>query len=117
MQERLAELGARIDSFAICLHSPDQACQCRKPQPKMILDLASREGLDLSRSVMVGDRLIDVAAGRSAGCKAILVRTGNGRAEELLLSKGRLGSVLEQPDYVADDLVAAVDWVLQHSFT
>lgn len=110
LQEKLAAEGARIDSFEICLHAPAEACLCRKPMPKMILDAGAREGIDLARSVMVGDRLIDVAAGHGAGCKSVLVRTGNGREEELLMKVG--GSGISQPDFVADDLAQAAAWAL-----
>ncbi len=113
LAEKLAAVGARIDSYEICVHAPSEDCECRKPLPKLIMDAAAREGLDLARSVMVGDRLTDVAAGRGAGCKSVLVRTGNGREEELLLRLAKETPGLEQPDFVAEDLVEAVEWALR----
>ena len=111
--EKLAALGARIDSYEICIHARSEDCGCRKPLPRLILEAATREGIDLARSVMVGDRLTDVAAGKGAGCKSVLVRTGNGREEELLLKLTRETPALETPDHVADDLLAAVEWALK----
>ncbi|MDX6448849.1 MAG: D-glycero-D-manno-heptose 1,7-bisphosphate phosphatase, partial [Gaiellaceae bacterium] len=59
----LAELqraGARIDAAYYCPHAPDEGCRCRKPLPGLILDAARDLGLDLERSVMVGNSDVDV---------------------------------------------------------
>ena len=73
----LAREGARIDRFYVCPHPAGAECDCRKPKPGLF-HLAARElGIDLGRSVMVGDRLSDIQAGRAAGCRAsFLVRRG-----------------------------------------
>ncbi|MGB8954310.1 MAG: HAD-IIIA family hydrolase, partial [Tumebacillaceae bacterium] len=56
-----------------------QGCSCRKPQPGMLLDLASRHAIDLSRSVMIGDKHTDVQAGLNACCHSLMIGTpGNG---------------------------------------
>lgn len=75
--------GADIEEIAVCPHLPPgdggvvpeyaRACECRKPGPGMLLDLARRHGLDLSRSYMVGDMDRDVQAGLAAGAHGILV--------------------------------------------
>lgn len=69
--------GGHIKDIAFCPHhpeAPDPAlrgpCTHRKPGPGMILALAEKWDIDLSRSVMVGDRDTDVAAGHAAGCHA-----------------------------------------------
>ncbi|MDX6492296.1 MAG: D-glycero-D-manno-heptose 1,7-bisphosphate phosphatase [Gaiellaceae bacterium] len=75
----LAELqraGARIDAAYYCPHAPDEGCRCRKPLPGLILDAARDLGLDLERSVMVGNSDVDVAAGEAAGARAILLAHG-----------------------------------------
>lgn len=51
-----------------CPHGPDAGCQCRKPAPGLVLDAARELGLDLARSVMIGDKDSDVEAGQAAGC-------------------------------------------------
>ncbi|MCE2516902.1 MAG: HAD family hydrolase [Alphaproteobacteria bacterium] len=74
--------GGVITDIAFCPHhpkSPDpglRECDCRKPQPNMILDLARRHNIDLTRSLMVGDRESDIAAGQAAGCPAHLFEGG-----------------------------------------
>lgn len=114
---RLARAGARIDRYFYCPHHPDkglgayrQACECRKPRPGMILTAAREMGLDLTRSVMVGDRRGDVASGHAAGVRAVLVRTGVGAAEERALADGE-----ERPDAILDNLMEAVGWILRNS--
>ena len=77
----------------------------------MILAAARELGLDLTRSVMVGDRRLDVASGRAAGVRTILVRTGLGAAEEEDLVEGE-GA---QPDAILNNLMEAVGWILRNS--
>lgn len=60
--------------FAICPHSPDDKCECRKPSGKMILDLIEKYNLAPDSSYMVGDKLIDAEAGRNAGIQGVIIR-------------------------------------------
>jgi D-glycero-D-manno-heptose 1,7-bisphosphate phosphatase len=83
-----------IDDLAVCPHDDADRCACRKPKPGMLLALAERWGVDLEGSYMVGDSWRDMAAGRAAGCRTILVR-GAGPADTM-------------PDLVVRDLQAAV---------
>ncbi len=76
----LKSKGTALDGVYYCLHSPDGlvselriSCNCRKPKPGLILKAAKERDVDLSRSYFVGDGLIDVEAGKNAGCKTILV--------------------------------------------
>ncbi|HEX6998744.1 MAG TPA: HAD-IIIA family hydrolase [Gammaproteobacteria bacterium] len=80
----LAELGARLDGFYWCPHHPQGAvpgyrreCACRKPRPGLLLRAARELGLDLGASWLVGDILDDIEAGRRAGCRTVLVDSGN----------------------------------------
>ena len=77
-----------IDRYYFCPHYPDakleryrQHCGCRKPAPGMIEQACREMDLDPARSVMVGDRWLDVACGRAAGVRGVLVRTGHGADE------------------------------------
>ncbi len=81
----LERAGVRVLGWAFCPHHPDVytgpwagRCVCRKPEPGLLVRLAVRHGLDLGRSVMVGDNLIDVEAGRRAGARSAIVMTGDG---------------------------------------
>jgi len=73
MAADLKAYGATIDDIAYCPHKPKAGCACRKPKPKMILDLADKHQVDLAKSYMIGDREPDIAAGKQAGVKTILI--------------------------------------------
>ena len=84
IEELLAREGIRLDGVYHCPHHPDYTgpCECRKPAVGLYLRAARELGLDLSRSVCIGDRLKDVLPARQLGCAAaILVRTGYGEGE------------------------------------
>ena len=83
--EYFIEKGVNIEDFAVCPHHPQGAvpeytldCPCRKPKPGMLLDLAARHGLDLSRSYMVGDMPRDALAGLAAGAEGVLIPPKDG---------------------------------------
>ena len=63
-----AAAGVRFAGAYHCPHGPDDGCACRKPAPGMLLQAARELDLDLSRSIVVGDKPSDVEAGRNAGC-------------------------------------------------
>jgi len=62
-----------IDDIFACFHVNADGCACRKPKPGMLLEAARRHGVDLSRSLMVGDRATDVQAGQTAGCRCFFI--------------------------------------------
>ena len=70
---------ARIEEIVFCPHAPNEHCACRKPQPKMGLDLIKKYHIDPTVSYMIGDKKADVEFGQALGCKTILVTTANGR--------------------------------------
>ncbi len=76
----LAKARAAIDAFYYCPHHPDLSgpCFCRKPSPGMIFRAADEWNIDLAKSWMIGDKLLDIQAGFAAGCQNILVLTGYG---------------------------------------
>jgi D-glycero-D-manno-heptose 1,7-bisphosphate phosphatase len=68
------ELG--VDDIMVCPHIDEAGCDCRKPKPGLLIQAAERWGIDLTRSVMVGDRWRDVDAGRAAGCATVHINQG-----------------------------------------
>ncbi|WP_439213527.1 D-glycero-beta-D-manno-heptose 1,7-bisphosphate 7-phosphatase [Duffyella gerundensis] len=84
MDWSLADRDIDLDGIYFCPHMPDapvenyrQQCDCRKPQPGMILSATEELDIDLSASYMVGDKIEDVMAGKAAGVgKTVLVRSG-----------------------------------------
>jgi D-glycero-D-manno-heptose 1,7-bisphosphate phosphatase len=111
LAELLAEQGARVDAIYHCPHHPTagagdltRACDCRKPEPGLLVRAARELGLDLSASWMVGDAGRDLEAAWRAGARAALVRSGKGAAE--------LGRLARAPDLVCDTLDEAVRAIL-----
>jgi D-glycero-D-manno-heptose 1,7-bisphosphate phosphatase len=93
-----------VDAFYYCPHHEKFTgdCSCRKPHPGMLLQAASALDIDISASVMVGDRMSDLYAGRNAGCKcSFLVKCGYG--------ENHAATAEEENFPVADDLWEAVD--------
>jgi D-glycero-D-manno-heptose 1,7-bisphosphate phosphatase len=114
-RELLAAEGASVDAIYYCPHHPREGappyrldCDCRKPRPGMLLRAAKDLNIDLSRSYMVGDGVVDVGAGRAAGATTVLVLTGYGRGH----LEHRRHRWTEEPDHIAEDLGGAVDWIL-----
>jgi D-glycero-D-manno-heptose 1,7-bisphosphate phosphatase len=66
--QRLMDEGVHLSSIKSCKHKPDAGCGCRKPKPGMLLEIAKRFSIDLSRSVMIGNDPTDTQAGVAAGC-------------------------------------------------
>lgn len=63
-------VAVRLDGAYYCPHAPGQACRCRKPAPGLFSEAADELGIALAQSVVVGDRISDLEAGRTAGCGA-----------------------------------------------
>jgi len=99
--------GGRIDGVYLCPHHPEAGCACRKPRPGMLLEAAADLNLDLARSIMIGDAITDLQAGRAVGASAILVRSGRGAVQATLLSANGLSKVP-----VFADLAEAVQAIL-----
>ncbi|MDJ0782045.1 MAG: D-glycero-beta-D-manno-heptose 1,7-bisphosphate 7-phosphatase [Desulfosarcinaceae bacterium] len=106
-----AQAGGRIRDIFFCPHLPDSHCHCRKPATGMLQQASAKYGLDLSKSVFVGDSVTDIRCAQAAGCdKSILVLTGNGSIASRDLTRQAPG-----PDHVAADLAAAAEWILDPS--
>ena len=109
MNQLLAAQGGRVDAVFFCPHTPEDHCECRKPQPGMLQDIGRRYGVDLKQVPMVGDTLRDLQAARAAGCQPHLVLSGR--------AAGLAGPALQQMldgvpgTAVHDDLGAFVNFM------
>lgn len=74
VNRRVDELLGPFAGFFVCPHAPEDACECRKPKPKLILDAARALGVDPGCCIVVGDRESDVEAARNAGAMALRIR-------------------------------------------
>ncbi len=78
----VARAGGKISSIRYCPHLPDDGCDCRKPKPGMIHSLIAELDGEATATTLIGDSLRDIQAGLAAGCRVVLVRTGNGADSE-----------------------------------
>ena len=82
MDQAIKAAGGRVATIAYCPHGPEDDCACRKPEPGLLHQIERISGLSVSGQPFVGDAVRDLEAGRRAGCRPVLVRTGKGRATE-----------------------------------
>jgi D-glycero-D-manno-heptose 1,7-bisphosphate phosphatase len=92
-----------LDAIEVCEHDDKEQCDCRKPNPGMILRAGEKFGVDLARSFMVGDRWRDIEAGRRAGCRTILIGDGYGETFPF------------PPTVTLASLPGVVSWIIQQS--
>ena len=90
-----------LDAIQACFHGRADGCPCRKPKPGMLLELASKLGIKLEHSFMVGDRASDVEAGRAAGCTTVFVDRGYAEAAP------------HAPDYIVHSIAQAADAIIE----
>jgi D-glycero-D-manno-heptose 1,7-bisphosphate phosphatase len=109
MARTVALNGGEIKDVFFCPHMPQDECDCRKPEPGMILQAREKYAIDLTTAVMVGDSAKDIECARRAGCgRAVLVRSGiNDDVEDELQTRQI------RVDYVAQDLCEAAEWIIE----
>ncbi len=115
METELGKNGAYLDDIFFCPHHPHKGyegevaelkidCDCRKPKIGMLIKAAKKYNIDLSQSWYIGDTTMDIQTGKNAGMKTILVQTGEA---------GKDGKYDVQPDFIAQDLMAATDFIIR----
>lgn len=93
----------------LCYAAPeDPYSQRRKPSPEMILEAKEEFGIDLSKSFMIGDRLVDVECGQNAGCRSIWLFSKTCDEAEAVEAR-------RKADFTATELKEAADWMLKQS--
>ncbi|MCM8811753.1 MAG: HAD family hydrolase [Candidatus Omnitrophica bacterium] len=98
--------GGKILAAYYCTHHPDRRCGCRKPKTGMLTKAAREHGIDLNRSIVVGDRETDILMAHAAGCRSALVLSGKHDRK----SASRLAV---RPDKIFPDLSRTVPWILK----
>jgi HAD superfamily hydrolase (TIGR01662 family) len=106
-EEQFSEYG--FDQAYICPH--EQECSCRKPKPGMLVEASQQHHLDLSRCFVIGDvGDTDMLAAHAVGAMKVLVRTGWGESS---LTTYRNKWMETEPEYIAEDILDAVHWIIQ----
>ncbi|MFA6988832.1 MAG: HAD family hydrolase [Candidatus Gastranaerophilaceae bacterium] len=112
LNDLLKDQNAHLDGFYYCPHHPEGNipeyainCDCRKPLIGMIKQaFTDFPQINIEKSYVIGDKTCDIELGKNAGCKSVLVRTGYGKDVKMTQNL---------PDFIADDLEQAVDWILE----
>ena len=89
-----------IDDIYACFHVDEDNCDCRKPQPGMLLQAAEKWSIDLRRSFMLGDRWKDIEAGERAGCITCWLPGGYAEPEP------------QSPDFIVRSVLEASQHIL-----
>ncbi len=105
MLKELSANGIMIEKIYFCGHSKSLNCKCRKPEPGLLQRGIEDLQASPENSYMIGDRTTDIEAGKRAGLKTILVRTGAGGGDN---------EYDTQPDYTADNLMDAANYILDN---
>ncbi len=79
MLKAVAQVGGRIDSIFFCPHTSTDGCECRKPKPGLLHDIARRYNVSLAGVPVIGDSLRDLQAAVAVDAQPILVLTGKGK--------------------------------------
>lgn len=101
----LKEQGIKIEKTYFCPHSPEENCNCRKPNTKFIKQAEKEFNIDLKNSFVVGDHPHDIEMGKNANCKIIYLLTGHGEKHRQKLNT--------KPDFIANNLLEAAKWILK----
>ena len=104
MYRALGQVGGRIDALFYCPHAADAGCECRKPKPGMLRQIAAHYATDLAGTWFVGDTGGDLQAALAVDCQPVLVKTGKGERT--------LAKPLPPGTLVFDDLAAVADQLL-----
>ena len=109
LRKMLASHGAKIDDIFYCPHRPDEGCKCRKPAPGMLMQAKDKHGFDLTRSFVIGDRVMDVGMAHAVGAKGILVPEPG---DQYNIEK-EIRESTTKPDFRADTFMQPVYWILE----
>ncbi len=107
-------LGFGFDNAYVCPHRKEEQCSCRKPSPALLIKASNEYDIDLARCAVIGDRWSDMVAGDNVGTKKILVMTGAG-SEALGKYRDKWANI--EPDYIAENVLDAVLWLLSSGQT
>jgi D-glycero-D-manno-heptose 1,7-bisphosphate phosphatase len=109
MSNALAKDNASLDGIYYCPHKPNGNCECRKPNPTLLIRASEEHSLSINKCYVVGDRLSDIYSANNVGAKGILVKTGRGLKS---LYEIQLRNIDIKIDYVAENVLTAVEWIL-----
>ena len=105
MLNLINDFGGKIELITFCPHTPDEKCQCRKPETGLLEKIEKHAGRSLKGSFFIGDKESDWICAENFGCTPLLVKTGYG--------KKTISSMVAVPkERVFKNLFTAVEYIL-----
>lgn len=95
----------KFEKTYVCPHSPEENCNCRKPNITFIKQAEKEFDINLKESFVIGDHPHDINLGKNAGCKTIYLLTGHGEKHK--------GEITNKPNFTANNLLEAAQWILK----
>lgn len=108
MSRLLIHHGGRIEALFYCPHSSETGCECRKPKPGLLREIALRFNIDMRGVPNIGDSLRDLQCAAEMGCLPILVKTGKGKKTEAT-------GGLPENTLIFDDLAQAAQHLITYA--
>lgn len=108
LTNEIESAGGHIEKVLYCTHTDEQNCECRKPKTGLLKEVFSQIYADISKTFFIGDSIRDIKTGLTFGCKTILVFSGKESRKDSATWE-------VQPDFVADNLLAATEIVLSQN--
>ncbi|MFA6609964.1 MAG: HAD family hydrolase [Candidatus Omnitrophota bacterium] len=105
MLDEIGKKGARIEEVIYCMHRNEDNCNCRKPKTGMLEKAIDKYNISVRETFFVGDSEVDIIAGKRMGLKTVFVQSGKATKDDVKKWQGK-------PDYVFNDLLSAVKWML-----
>ena len=109
MLKEFYDKGVTIDAIYYCPHHPDEGCGCRKPNTDLFEKAVKEHNIDITRSYVIGDRMLDIEAGHRMGLKTVLVPEKKEKVEKEM-KKSKI-----KPDYLCNDFYSGVKWILKNN--
>lgn len=106
MLKEIEKSGGAVEEVFYCIHRDEDNCDCRKPKPGMLEVAAKKYGVDPKTTYFIGDASKDISAGKRIGCKTILVLSGKSSRDDIRLMH-------DKPDYIFENLLEAVKWIIK----
>jgi len=109
MLKEFYDKGVTIDAIYYCPHHPDDNCDCRKPNTLLFEKAIEEFNIDISKSYIIGDRMLDIEAGFKMGLKTILIPERKKQVEEEK-KKSKI-----KPDFESNEFYKGVLWILSQN--
>lgn len=113
MLSYIEEDGGSIDKIYYCPHHPNAGCECRKPNPGMLLQASQENAFDISKTCFIGDSYTDIQAAWNAGAHPILVLTGHGQETYKYYINTDSITNLYRPKKIFTNLYSAAQWLIR----